>query len=295
MCHARCLPRRRAAFTLIELLVVMALILGITALGIGYVVFGTSHETAVKGAQAVYGALLNARQTARRDSLPTGVRILFGTNTSWRRRRTSSSSSSSPRTTTRACARAIRRRRLTAPAAGYDLYTVLFNPGGTNSQGLPPGSISRAAPPTSARSTNPPCRPATILRSTAPLTPHRINTVSNDAAAATVPALKLDSPVTVPLRLVLQHHPRAAAFAERGRHHPAAQSGHRQPERLCQNLPLRSLVDSTHRRPPIRPLARRSPKSSSPPPAASSARERAPTRSTSGCATRRCRPATVRR
>ena len=58
MCHAHRLPRRRDAFTLIELLVVMALILLITALGIGYVVFGTPHEAAVKGAEVVTGALL---------------------------------------------------------------------------------------------------------------------------------------------------------------------------------------------------------------------------------------------
>ena len=45
MCHARRLPRRRDAFTLIELLVVMVLILAITALGIGYVVFGQDNKT----------------------------------------------------------------------------------------------------------------------------------------------------------------------------------------------------------------------------------------------------------
>ena len=39
---SRCLPRRRAAFTLIELLVVMALILVISALGIGYEI-GRAH------------------------------------------------------------------------------------------------------------------------------------------------------------------------------------------------------------------------------------------------------------
>ena len=74
-------PRRRVAFTLIELLVVMALILVVTALGIGYVVFGQDNQHSVTAAQAVTGALLNAKRRARRDGRPTGVRILFDPNT----------------------------------------------------------------------------------------------------------------------------------------------------------------------------------------------------------------------
>ena len=60
-------PRRRVAFTLIELLVVMALILAITALGIGYVVFGQDNQHSVTAGQAVTGALLNAKGRARRE------------------------------------------------------------------------------------------------------------------------------------------------------------------------------------------------------------------------------------
>jgi prepilin-type N-terminal cleavage/methylation domain-containing protein len=77
MYEARLLPRRRTAFTLIELLVVMALILVIFGLGIGYVVFGQDNQHTVVAAQAVTGATLNAKQRARRDGLPTGIRILF--------------------------------------------------------------------------------------------------------------------------------------------------------------------------------------------------------------------------
>jgi prepilin-type N-terminal cleavage/methylation domain-containing protein len=75
------LLRRRNAFTLIELLVVMVLILVLAALGLGYVVFGQDNQHSVSGAQAVTGALLNAKQRARRDGLPTGIRILFTSGT----------------------------------------------------------------------------------------------------------------------------------------------------------------------------------------------------------------------
>jgi prepilin-type N-terminal cleavage/methylation domain-containing protein len=81
MRHARSLPRRRDAFTLIELLVVMVLVLVLAALGLGYVVFGQDNQHSVSGAQAITGALLNAKQRARRDGLPTGVRIIFGPTT----------------------------------------------------------------------------------------------------------------------------------------------------------------------------------------------------------------------
>jgi len=75
------LTRRRNAFTLIELLVVMVLILVLAALGLGYIVFGQDNQHSVSGAQAVTGALLNAKQRARRDGLPTGIRILFTSGT----------------------------------------------------------------------------------------------------------------------------------------------------------------------------------------------------------------------
>src|SRR5665213_233578 len=81
MRYAHCLPRRRDAFTLIELLVVMVLILVIAALGLGYIVFGQDNQHSVNGAQAITGALLNAKQRARRDGLLTGVRIIFTSGT----------------------------------------------------------------------------------------------------------------------------------------------------------------------------------------------------------------------
>jgi prepilin-type N-terminal cleavage/methylation domain-containing protein len=68
---------RSSAFTLIELLVVIALILVIAAIGIGYAVFGQDNQHSVVGANKVTGALLNAKQRARHDGLPTGIRILF--------------------------------------------------------------------------------------------------------------------------------------------------------------------------------------------------------------------------
>ena len=80
MCNARRLPRRRKGFTLIELLVVMFMILAIAAIGIGYVVFGQDNQHSVTAANAVTGSLLNAKQRARRDGVPTGIRILFGAN-----------------------------------------------------------------------------------------------------------------------------------------------------------------------------------------------------------------------
>lgn len=80
MCDPHRLPRRRPAFTLVEMLVVMVLILVIMALGVGYVVFGQSNQHSVVGANAVTGAMLNAKQRAHHDGVPTGVRLLFGQN-----------------------------------------------------------------------------------------------------------------------------------------------------------------------------------------------------------------------
>ena len=71
------LPLRRTGFTLVELLVVIALILAVTAIGVGYVVFGQGTQKQVRGAQSVSGWLLNAKQIARRDQFPTGVRMFF--------------------------------------------------------------------------------------------------------------------------------------------------------------------------------------------------------------------------
>ena len=68
---------RRNGFTLIELLVVIALILVVASLGVGYALSGQDNQHSTTAANAVTGALLNARQRARHDGLPTGIRILF--------------------------------------------------------------------------------------------------------------------------------------------------------------------------------------------------------------------------
>ncbi len=80
MTLAKSLARRRNAFTLIELLVVLVLILVLASIGLGYALFGQDNQHSFNGVQAVSGALLNAKQRARRDGVPTGVRILFGAN-----------------------------------------------------------------------------------------------------------------------------------------------------------------------------------------------------------------------
>src|SRR5947209_8023973 len=75
------LPKRRTGFTLIELLVVIALILAVAAIGLGYALFGKSNQHSYTAGQAVTGAMLNAKQRARRDGVPTGIRILFDPTT----------------------------------------------------------------------------------------------------------------------------------------------------------------------------------------------------------------------
>ena len=66
---------RRDAFTLIELLVVIGIIAFLAALtAVMFVGFGSS-ETGQRGADQMSGWLLIARQQARRDGVPTGIRI----------------------------------------------------------------------------------------------------------------------------------------------------------------------------------------------------------------------------
>lgn len=67
---------RRSAYTLIELLVVMALIITLAAIAVfAYPTFGDS-QMITRGADRVSGALLIAKQTAKRDGGPRGVRFL---------------------------------------------------------------------------------------------------------------------------------------------------------------------------------------------------------------------------
>ncbi len=80
MCDARRLPRRRTAFTLIELLVVITLILVVGAIGVGYAVYGQDNNHSSNAAATVIGAMLNGRGRAHFSGLPTGIRLVFGTN-----------------------------------------------------------------------------------------------------------------------------------------------------------------------------------------------------------------------
>ena len=70
-------PRnRRLAFTLVELLVVIAIILVITTLG-ALAIPSQQDRVMQQGADQLQGWLLIAKQRAKREGLPTGVRILF--------------------------------------------------------------------------------------------------------------------------------------------------------------------------------------------------------------------------
>jgi prepilin-type N-terminal cleavage/methylation domain-containing protein len=71
--HSR---RMRPAFTLVELLVVMALILVLAALAVAFYPDISTSERASRGAGNVQSWLLIAKQRAKRDRLPTGIRFL---------------------------------------------------------------------------------------------------------------------------------------------------------------------------------------------------------------------------
>jgi prepilin-type N-terminal cleavage/methylation domain-containing protein len=69
--------KNRGAFTLIELIVVIALILVLTALGAAFLPRFTDSQNQFRAGDQLSQWLLTARQRAKRDGLPTGVRILF--------------------------------------------------------------------------------------------------------------------------------------------------------------------------------------------------------------------------
>jgi prepilin-type N-terminal cleavage/methylation domain-containing protein len=74
----RSLPRApRWAFTLIEMLVVIALILILLTIAAAMFPRFAENHRIVKGADQLQGWLLNAKQRALRDRLPTGVRFLI--------------------------------------------------------------------------------------------------------------------------------------------------------------------------------------------------------------------------
>ena len=73
------LQRRRPAFTLIELLVVIALILVVTAIGV-MAIPSVQDRNMQTGADQLQGWLLIAKQRAKREGLPTGLRFDFTNN-----------------------------------------------------------------------------------------------------------------------------------------------------------------------------------------------------------------------
>src|SRR5262245_41765111 len=67
---------RRTAFTLIELLIVIAVILIIAFLPVAFSPDISAGVRAASGADRLQGWLLNAKMRAKRDGLPTGLRLI---------------------------------------------------------------------------------------------------------------------------------------------------------------------------------------------------------------------------
>ena len=256
MGHARRLPPRRAGFTLIELLVVMALILGITALGIGYVVFSTPREAAVKGAQFVTGAMLNAKQRARRDGLPTGIRILFGTNGLPPTQANQIQFIQQPENYNQGvCQGNAPPPTAPPPPPDMHLYEVLFSTGGTNSQGFATGVDFQGGASYMGEIDESTVQAGDYFTLTSPLTPHRINKVFIDTTNGNAPALMLDSPVTVPpgTSYAIIRAPRRLPSEDVITLPPNLVIDNRTVggNPLCQNLPQRSLIDSMNPAPGV--------------------------------------------
>jgi prepilin-type N-terminal cleavage/methylation domain-containing protein len=72
---------RRGAFTLIELIVVIAIITVIAVIGALLFPRLQDSQKIVRAADRLQGVMLNAKQRAKRDSKPTGVRILLDPKT----------------------------------------------------------------------------------------------------------------------------------------------------------------------------------------------------------------------
>jgi len=69
----------RSAFTLIELLVVMSIMILLAALAVAFIPNVAEAERTARGADRLQGWLLIARQQAKRDGVPTGIRLNPGT------------------------------------------------------------------------------------------------------------------------------------------------------------------------------------------------------------------------
>lgn len=72
--------RRPAGFTLIELLVVLTLIILVAALGVAFVPKASERQSTSRAADRLQGWLLVAKQWAKRDSVPTGIRLVPDAN-----------------------------------------------------------------------------------------------------------------------------------------------------------------------------------------------------------------------
>lgn len=70
--------RKRRAFTLVELLVVLGIILLMAALGVAFVPRASERQKTSRGADQLQGWLLIAKQWAKKDRIPTGIRLLPG-------------------------------------------------------------------------------------------------------------------------------------------------------------------------------------------------------------------------
>jgi prepilin-type N-terminal cleavage/methylation domain-containing protein len=72
--------RFRPAFTLVEIIVVMTIILVLASLAVAFYPDISTSERATRGASSLQEWLLIAKQRAKRDGLPTGLRFLPFTN-----------------------------------------------------------------------------------------------------------------------------------------------------------------------------------------------------------------------
>src|SRR5947209_17332750 len=69
---------RRRGFTLVEMLVVLALMLVLAALAVAFVPRMNERAKTPRGASQLQMWLLVARQWAKRDHVPTGIRLQAG-------------------------------------------------------------------------------------------------------------------------------------------------------------------------------------------------------------------------
>jgi prepilin-type N-terminal cleavage/methylation domain-containing protein len=82
MCAVTSSGRRRRAFTLIEMLVVMGIILLLATIGVAYLPKMSDNQKRTRAVDLVSQWLLTAKERAKRDRLPTGVRFIDPNNPS---------------------------------------------------------------------------------------------------------------------------------------------------------------------------------------------------------------------